>query len=711
MNERVLLYLRRLCYLCVTVTLLILAQLSFSSAPIVGEPAELVLVADDPIATPMPEEPKQWSTGAVTTVKVAPRERPSKGHPKLASSLNQLLAVHRSEGLAEAQTFATSHNMVLQDDRVQVKIVATDEAIDDIRKAVEAVGGEYQAHYQNLLQALLPIGELEALAERPDVQIIREPLRAIPLAPMQVGNQTTEGVAASNASAWHAAGYDGTGARVAIIDAGFTGYSGLLGTDLPASVTTYDWTGLGMGGSPHGTACAEIVYDMAYGATMDLHRVNTDVELGNAVAQAITDGVDIISMSLGWTIDGPGDGTGNLASIVNNARSNGIFYAVAAGNEAEVSWSGAYVNSGTSAFHAWDGASLWYNFIVITPGTGFCYIPPAGVLISAGLHWDDWTAVNQDYDLHLGRYPGGTTIYIVASSTSPQNGGGGQTPEEFVYYTASGTDCYALIVERVNASRDVCLSLDVPQMPHLEEWVTQRSLSFPADSPGAITVAAVDVSTYSLESYSSQGPTFGSGGTCSGGSTKPDIAAYANVSTVSYGAGVFNGTSAATPHVAGAAALVKEAHPGYTVTQLQSFLEGRAIDLGDPGKDNLYGSGQLDLGDANSPPNTPSSPSPADGATVQDVNVDLGWTGGDPDTGDTVTYDVYLEADDSTPDDLTCDDVSTLACDPGTLAYGTHYYWYVVATDDHDASTIGDTWDFTTAGHVIYLPIIMRNRP
>lgn len=41
--------------------------------------------------------------------------------------------------------------------------------------------------------------------------------------------------------------------------------------------------------------------------------------------------------------------------------------------------------------------------------------------------------------------------------------------------------------------------------------------------------------------------------------------------------------------------------------------------------------------------------------------------------------------------------MSTSACDPGTLVYDTHYYWYIVATDNHGASTTGATWDFTTA--------------
>ena len=57
-----------------------------------------------------------------------------------------------------------------------------------------------------------------------------------------------------------------------------------------------------------------------------------------------------------------------------------------------------------------------------------------------------------------------------------------------------------------------------------------------------MSVAAVDVTTYNQESYSSEGPTFGPGGACTGGSIEPDISGYANVSTVSYGAGVATGS-------------------------------------------------------------------------------------------------------------------------------------------------------------------------
>ena len=539
---------------------------------------------------------RPWDTKSVGALKdlgaSVALEKPAGGNPKLDSSLTELLEAYYRGGRAEAQSFGARHMLAIHDGRVQVEMEILPEAMDDVRKAIEVAGGEYQGHYKTLVQALVPINSLESLAQRSDVLFIRQPRRAIPLA-------ISEGVGAANATTWHAAGYGGSGVKVAIIDSGFEGYTSLLGTELPASVTARDYTGEGIGGDVHGTACAEIVYDMAPGAQMYLSKISTTVQLSTAVNDLIEDGVHIISMSVGWALDGPGDGTGYLADIVKAARSDGIFYAVAAGNEARQTWSGQYVDH--SGYHQWPDGSI-YNCFSSDPA--YCQTIPAGTLITVGLHWNDWSRVTQDYDLVLVQVAS-SALVPVATSLDSQNGQPGQEPEEAVIYTTPQDARYGVVVQKSSATSNVCFRLitDAEGYP-LGISGKQRSLLFPADSPDAITVGAVDVNApYPLESYSSQGPTFGSGGVCTGGSTKPDIAAYDNVSTESYGPEGFAGTSASTPHVAGAAALIKQRYPDFTVSQLQSYLESNAIDQGDQGKDNLYGSGRLNL-QAPTPPCT-----------------------------------------------------------------------------------------------------------
>ncbi len=98
------------------------------------------------------------------------------------------------------------------------------------------------------------------------------------------------------------------------------------------------------------------------------------------------------------------------------------------------------------------------------------------------------------------------------------------------------------------------------------------------------------------------------------------------------------------------------------------------------------------------PTRTPTSPftfTPTPTATTGQYTY-LSWTGGDPDPGDTVTYTVYLEAEDDTPDNIVAKDVTETLIDPGHLMAETLYYWKVVALDNHGAVMEGDLWHFTT---------------
>ena len=97
---------------------------------------------------------------------------------------------------------------------------------------------------------------------------------------------------------------------------------------------------------------------------------------------------------------------------------------------------------------------------------------------------------------------------------------------------------------------------------------------------------------------------------------------------------------------------------------------------------------------ANSPPYTPSNPNPSNGASDVDIDAILSWTGGDP-NGDPVTYDVYFGTV-SLPPKVIGNQTSTTYDPPGNLAFGTTYYWKIVAWDNYGGSAVGPIWSFTT---------------
>jgi outer membrane protein assembly factor BamB len=97
----------------------------------------------------------------------------------------------------------------------------------------------------------------------------------------------------------------------------------------------------------------------------------------------------------------------------------------------------------------------------------------------------------------------------------------------------------------------------------------------------------------------------------------------------------------------------------------------------------------------NKAPTVPKDPDPPDGKTGVDINADISWNCTDPD-GDDLTFDVYFEANDSTPDILVSTNQSESWYDPGKMNYNTHYYWQIVAWDEYGKSTTGPVWDFTT---------------
>ena len=119
-----------------------------------------------------------------------------------------------------------------------------------------------------------------------------------------------------------------------------------------------------------------------------------------------------------------------------------------------------------------------------------------------------------------------------------------------------------------------------------------------------ISIGATDASN-AIASFSSKGPV--EWGTVVGyadyvhppGLTRPDVSAPGvSVKSCSHtntsGYTSMSGTSMATPHTAGVAALMKSKHPLLLPAEIDEYLEITAVDFGAPGKDMDFGAGRID---------------------------------------------------------------------------------------------------------------------
>ncbi len=536
--------------------------------------------------------------------------KPAASHPKMDSVLVELTHAAQQSKQA-ASDLISQRSLSTQDGRVQVQITAAAGQTQITIHAVHSLGGEISGRSKNgqLLQAWLPPQTLLRLAEHESVAYIRPPAQAMLVEEPQATNVSSEATFLINALSWQASGLRGGGVKVAIIDAGFSGYPGLLGSELPASVTVKNFVDgeneLDVTGTTnHGTAVAEVVYDIAPQASLYLVKVNTPIDLEEAVDWLIIQDVDIINTSVGWFNVTPGDGTGLFANLSQQARDNRIFWVTAAGNSRTMHWGGPFDDQDGNSYHKFGtffdnyGNEYRQEINWFGPGNDYIETITKDTPIIAYLRWDDWTIVDQDYKLLLVRWnPFFMKWEVIETSDNQQSGLPEQEPTEYINTTAPSTGDYGFVIQRISSSRAVNLEFFVTSPSEIDERIHARSLYNLADVPTVFTTAAMDiVSPYLQEIYSSEGPTNGPGGTAEGGLIKPDIAGFANITTATYGAGVFNGTAAAAAHVAGAAALVKGAALSYTPEQLQWYLQSQAIDMGAPGQDTIFGAGRLYLG-------------------------------------------------------------------------------------------------------------------
>ncbi len=473
--------------------------------------------------------------------------------------------------------------------------------INELKKRIEQFGGHIGNHAFNNVQVWIPVEKIEELAEWSEIKFIKKPLKP------QLNRIVSEGNAVIGTTVWNNLGLTGKGVKIGVIDFGFKGYADLLGTELPSSVTTKA-TGFysEFFSSKHGTACAEIVHDTAPGADLFLVDVtDMDVDFHKAVSWLSSQDVDIVSSSIGInynlyckliyeSLSGSiSDYIVALSQIefikelkeqwdftINDAVSQGITWAQAAGNNGKRRWFDNFEDSDGDDYLNF---SSYENYNEIELPSYFQYGSDVYVL----LEWNSGenSSSADDFDLYITDGFENT----VASSIIRQSSFSSLTLEACKFIPEKDKRYFVKVHKYQASPQLINLTIGTDDFPEFKFNSPGGTVSLvpPAHNPNVITVGAVPYdSPHIIESYSSQGPN-------ADGVIKPDLVAPDYVSTASYDS--FRGTSAATPHVAGICAIVKQVYPDYSPAQIQNYIEANATDLGIPGKDNVYGSGLVQL--------------------------------------------------------------------------------------------------------------------
>ena len=559
----------------------------------------------------------RWAPGSARVTELGQRQsrpaRPAVAH--LAPQLNRLAGVPGSPRV-------NSGVRLERDGKVIVTVTGT-----AALAAARAVGARVLASFGEAATVALAPARLRTLAAQPGVSAVTPAVRATP-------QNTSEGVVASGAQDWAQSGdvgKGGAGVKVGIVDLGFKDLQAEIDAGNfndpegnPVTVVYPDGQDhcLDDAGTAHGTAVSEIVHQMAPRATLYLYCIDDNVGFSAAASQIVAAGIKIVNSSLVFTAESRGDGFGPSTSserAVKAAREAGVLWIQSSGNGAQDHWSGALADANGDHFVDLQSPDSQADEVALEPGgTG-----------NVVLSWDRWPASSLPVTLAVSKFNNenvqlGETQYLDHAPGDPPvlELAISNTPEDSDYTGGpDGIRFFDLVVLVGSAAPSVHYDLYYggevsPSFLSSQDpaRAAAGSVLQPASSPWALAVGAAYRGTKALEAFSSRGPTVD-------GRVKPDLLGFDGVSSniaevqssqfddegnVVAGTTGFYGTSAAAPHVAGAAALVAAAHPGMDASDLEAFLQRRANPLGTP-PTNTAGHGLLSLG-------APSGVQPAAGS-------------------------------------------------------------------------------------------------
>ena len=583
--------------------------------------------------------------------------RPS-AQPELSAVSSHLRGAHAlaRQRMPVAQIADTDEVLRWRADKLEIELRFTqlDASTVDAIRALGADIDHVSYRYRRVLAvadpALLPM-----LAALPGVATIH-PSYGAQRSSGAIAGQGDASIRADAARAQF--GVDGSGVRVGLLSDSFavqrrgsvtgtgcarqvTGAAGQLSGDLPSEVVLLDEGPLNS--ADEGEAMAEIVHDIAPGATLLFATAFSDeATFADNIDALAACGVDVLADDVLYYAE-PMYQDGIIAQAAQAAVDGGAAFFSAIGNQARGGVEAAYRDAvpGTDDQASTPTGDDFHDF---GGGNRFAAITvPARCGVRLVLQWDEpfsgtlGPGASSDLDLYVfsGQSP---TADLLANGTDSQgcsmpDGGPGGDPLELLVYTNTGRSARTVYV----AVDHFCGRPDVRfRIVSFPTCVLSNAYTFEPDvfdavqiyghpaAAGVTAMAAVfygevdsagaamgAVDEINVEPFSARGGNVpiafdAAGMPLAGGPvlrTKPELTGPDGVNTSFFGSDLtfdddvfpnFLGTSAAAPHAAAVAALLRQAHPELAMRHLVDALRASAVDIEAPGPDALAGDGLID---------------------------------------------------------------------------------------------------------------------
>lgn len=430
----------------------------------------------------------------------------------------------------------------------------------------------------NAIAITLPEQARAALEKNPSVAFVEEdPVREF------LSQTTPYGVTMVQAPLATAAGATGAGIKVGVVDSGvYAAHEDLQGVSIDGepSYGTGDQRSWNRDVLSHGThvvgtiAAANNslgVIGVSPGA-VSIHMVKVFGDTGNwiyssdlltACRAAANYGCRIISMSLGGSTSSRTEKTG-LADLYTNRH---ILLVAAAGNSGTTAFSYPASYDSVISVAAIDSNKVVASFSqknsqveLAAPGVGVLstvsYVESNSVAVGG-------TTYSANHIEFAGRGDATATLVYGGLATAGDASWNGK-----LVLVDRGTNSFNEKVQNVQSSGGVgCIIANNVSGSLLATLGDGNSSTIPA-----ISVSQEDGAT--LKTLVGQSATL-----------------HSSVQQPANGYDYFDGTSMATPHVSGVAALIWSKYPGATNVQVRNALDNSALDLGAAGRDTSYGYG------------------------------------------------------------------------------------------------------------------------